>query len=260
MHPIPMQKAAFKDWKPPSQFLSPSQSPNNLLVTASFGRMIPDHILHLFPRSRRLNVHPSLLPSYRGPAPIQHTIADGKKETGVCVLEMKEKKLGADVGEVWARRVLPMPPNPTFARLRDTLAIEGGLLFVSVLRSMIEGTAVAAPQDDALATHAPFITQETATIDFDTWDAHRLDRMYRAIGHQRPLTTTLPSRKTLQLHSPQPYTGAFSSPELPKPLRALRTPGDTTYDPTTRMLAIRYRRGIFLRRNYIHIASFPSVV
>lgn len=68
--------------------------------------MIPDRTLHLFRESRRLNVHPSLVPLYRGPAPIQHSIADGRKETGVCVLEMKEKKLGADVGEVWAKKVL----------------------------------------------------------------------------------------------------------------------------------------------------------
>ena len=68
--------------------------------------MIPDRILHLFPVSRRLNVHPSLVPKYRGPAPIQHAIAEGAEETGVCILEMKEKKLGADIGEVWARKVL----------------------------------------------------------------------------------------------------------------------------------------------------------
>lgn len=90
--------------QPPTRFKDPADSENNILITASFGRMIPDHFLHLFPESRRLNVHPSLLPLYRGPAPIQHTIIDDKKETGVCVLEMKEKKYGADCGEIWRKK------------------------------------------------------------------------------------------------------------------------------------------------------------
>ena len=68
--------------------------------------MIPDAFLHLFPPSRRLNVHPSLLPLYRGPAPIQHTIADCREETGVTILEMKEKRYGADVGDIWAQKVV----------------------------------------------------------------------------------------------------------------------------------------------------------
>lgn len=66
--------------------------------------MIPDAFLHLFAPDRRLNVHPSLLPLYRGPAPIQHTIADEREETGVSILEMKEKRFGADVGDIWAQK------------------------------------------------------------------------------------------------------------------------------------------------------------
>ena len=124
-HLIP-SKSTFKDWKvhshashydhmlktfshnpqPPAHFTSASSSSNNLLVTASFGRLLADRLLHLFPVTRRLNVHPSLIPLYRGPAPIQHAIADGREETGVSVLEMKEKKYGADGGEVWASKTV----------------------------------------------------------------------------------------------------------------------------------------------------------
>ena len=66
------------------------------------GRMIPDAFLHLFSPSRRLNVHPSL---YRGSAPIQHTITDCQEETGVAISEMREKRYGADVGDIWAQKV-----------------------------------------------------------------------------------------------------------------------------------------------------------
>lgn len=68
--------------------------------------MIHDAFLDLFEETKRLNVHPSLVPQYRGPAPIQHAIADGREVTGVSILEMKYAKLGADVGEVWAKKAL----------------------------------------------------------------------------------------------------------------------------------------------------------
>ena len=100
VHFIPSSKGAFKTWPLPPPF-TPSSDVIPLLITASFGRIIPSQILNFFPPSRRLNVHPSMLPLYRGPAPIQHTIADGKTKTGVCVLEMKEKKVGIDCGEIW---------------------------------------------------------------------------------------------------------------------------------------------------------------
>jgi hypothetical protein len=82
-----------------------TQSPP-LLVTASFGRILSGALLDLFPPHRRLNVHPSLLPTYRGPAPIQHALIDGVAETGVCVIGMTKFKRsagGVDLGDVWGR-------------------------------------------------------------------------------------------------------------------------------------------------------------
>ena len=75
---------------------------NHLLVTASFGRILPDSLLELFPPQQRLNIHPSLLPAYRGSAPIQHAIMNGDKMTGVCVVEMLSKAKGIDAGPIWA--------------------------------------------------------------------------------------------------------------------------------------------------------------
>ena len=75
-------------------------------MTASFGRILPNSLLELFSPGRRLNVHPSLLPMYRGPAPIQHAILDGQSENGVCVIEMTEARKGIDSGEIWGREQL----------------------------------------------------------------------------------------------------------------------------------------------------------
>lgn len=75
-------------------------------MTASFGRILPYSLLGLFAPSRRLNVHPSALPAYRGAAPIQHTLIDGRTETGVCVIEMMERRKGIDAGEIWGMRTM----------------------------------------------------------------------------------------------------------------------------------------------------------
>jgi methionyl-tRNA formyltransferase len=75
---------------------------NHLLITASFGRILPDSFLELFPPKQRLNIHPSILPAYRGAAPIQHAIMNGERMTGVCVVGMLAKAKGIDAGRIWA--------------------------------------------------------------------------------------------------------------------------------------------------------------
>ena len=94
--------------QPPPPFEEPPQKPtgwflprNHLLITASFGRILPSYILRLFPPKQCLNVHPSILPSYRGASPIQYAILSGERETGVSVIEMMEPKKGIDSGAIF---------------------------------------------------------------------------------------------------------------------------------------------------------------
>jgi methionyl-tRNA formyltransferase len=92
--------------QPPAPFATLADEPNpkssHLLVTASFGRILRKRQLDSFLPGRRLNVHPSLLPHYRGPAPVQHALLNGERETGVCVIEMLKIKDGAvDSGDIW---------------------------------------------------------------------------------------------------------------------------------------------------------------
>ncbi|KAF9269427.1 Formyltransferase [Marasmius fiardii PR-910] len=217
VHLIPQAKPDFKKWEPPHPFLDATSDDmpplDRLLVTASFGRIIPSRILNLFHPDRRLNVHPSLLPHYRGPAPIQHAILNDERETGVCVIDMLKKSQGIDAGPIWAStRVVwhywyPHPLEShcytTFSSLRDELAIQGGRLLVSVLRAMIAGKAFRMPQiETEQLKHAPLITFTAGLIDFRTMTAESIVRRYRAISHQRPLTLNLPVMKTLQIHAP----------------------------------------------------------
>lgn len=99
---IPPEKPDFKYWKPPSPFSSIAgpPPPHHVLITASFGRILTPAQLELFEPARRLNVHGSILPSYRGPAPIQHAILDNASETGVSIAQMLKR--GIDKGPVWA--------------------------------------------------------------------------------------------------------------------------------------------------------------
>ncbi|KAF8155779.1 formyl transferase [Crassisporium funariophilum] len=237
VHTIPDKKPDFKRWKPPNPFTSPSSSldpppPNHLLITASFGRILTAAQLDLFPPIRRLNVHPSLLPSYRGPAPIQHTLINGEKESGVCVIQMLKKSQGIDAGAIWGLTEQPVPPNATFADLRDVLGMKGGRLLVSVLREMIEGKATPQPQPPADGLpFGPMISTGDALIEFSTMSAETITRRYRALSHQKPLFTHLSTAQTLQLHD-------LSPANTPTPALGYQ-PGSTIFSKATNSLLIR---------------------
>ncbi|KAJ3810188.1 formyl transferase [Lentinula aff. lateritia] len=218
VHTIPT-KTEFKNWTIPPPFSDVNSSTQHVIITASFGRILPLKMLKLFASDRRLNVHPSLLPAYRGAAPIQHAIMNDEKETGVCIVNMLKKSEGIDAGPIWGTQTLSMPENAIFSDLRDKLAIKGGQLLVSVLRDMMAGKAVSKAQAPTNISFAPTISFKDATLDFTAMSAEAIVRTYRAIGHQvivlqRPLTVYLPTIKTLQMHSPSvhvsppPYTPA----------------------------------------------------
>ncbi|KAK7044876.1 formyl transferase [Favolaschia claudopus] len=232
---IPPQKPDFKHWKPPPQFSSIEgpPPPNHVLITASFGRILTPAQLELFKPSRRLNVHGSILPAYRGPAPIQHAILDNATETGISVAQMLKR--GIDKGPVWASKQIPVGSDATFTSLRTDLAAHGGKLLVSVLRDMLAGTATSTPQPpESPTSHAHSITVADAILDFATMTAEDVVRRHRAISHQRALTTWMPSGIRLHLHDP---TVTHAPPKLSQ------VPGALIYHKPERTLVIRCARG-----------------
>lgn len=240
VHTIPHTKPEFKQWKLPEPFSNVDTSPmNHVVVTASFGRILSSNMLDMFAPTRRLNLHPSLLPAYRGPAPIQHAILNGEKETGVSVVEMLKLKEGIDAGAIWGTSRVPLHDGAMFPELRDTLAYVGGRLLVSVLRDMRVGKARSKPQPVIESPpHASSITVADSAINFNIMSAESIVRRHRAISHQRPLITCLSSEKTVQLHSP--YI-------LDTPPSSLSTvPGTSTFQKSTRTLVIRCADGSVL--------------
>ncbi|KEP53681.1 putative methionyl-tRNA formyltransferase [Rhizoctonia solani 123E] len=218
---IPEDKDEFSRWIPPAPFSESAR--NNVLVTASFGRRVPSSCLDLFHRGRKLNVHPSLLPKYRGAAPIQHALLDGIDTTGVSVIEMENGK-GFDFGDIWAQQAMNVPRGSTYVALEPQLAKLGGQLLIDVLRkAKIDTSFAARPQDHSQATKARLIKAEQSEINWATWSAEYIERTHRAIGHQVYRHTS-----RLQIMEMRPAAEQEKRSELNIPGEMLFEPSDNT--------------------------------
>lgn len=133
-----------------------------LLVTVAYGKIIPKELLVLPPRGC-INVHPSLLPKYRGAAPIQHAIANGDQETGITIMYQTEE---LDAGDIILQRPLPIGPQDTAETLEAKLASVGAEVLVEAVRLIGEGRAPRRPQDPAQATYVGKLTKEHGRIDW----------------------------------------------------------------------------------------------
>jgi methionyl-tRNA formyltransferase len=132
------------------------------IVVVGYGRIIPRWMIDL-PRLGNLNLHASLLPQYRGAAPIQWAIARGETMSGVTTMRIDA---GLDTGDVLLQKEIPINPAVTAETLATTLAAIGADLMVDTLRGLDAGTIAPRPQDDAKATHAPILKKEDGRIDF----------------------------------------------------------------------------------------------
>jgi methionyl-tRNA formyltransferase len=147
------------------------------LVVASYGQILPSALLD-GPRFGGVNVHASVLPRWRGASPVAAAILAGDSETGVSIMRMEA---GLDTGPVYAVRSLPIGPGVTTPDLTADLARIGANLLVEVLAGLEDGSAVAEPQDEAEATHAPRLTRADGEIDWAAMSAVEVDRRVRAL-------------------------------------------------------------------------------
>jgi len=132
------------------------------LCVAAYGRILGKDLVELAPHGA-VNVHGSILPRYRGAAPIQWAIASGDAETGVSIMQMDE---GLDTGDVLLQRVLPVGPADTAESLGPRLAALGGVALAEALAGLAAGTIVPVRQDASNATLAPILTREDGRIDW----------------------------------------------------------------------------------------------
>ncbi len=132
----------------------------DLAVTASYGKILPKSFLDIKPC---INVHPSMLPKYRGATPIQTALLNGDTMTGVTVMKTE---VGMDDGDIFEQKEVEILPEDDYISLLDKLAYVGLDLLIDVLKKIDNGTAVRTPQDDSKATFVKLIQKEDALLDF----------------------------------------------------------------------------------------------
>ena len=147
----------------------------DIYVVAAFGQILSKEILDI-PKYGCINVHASLLPEYRGAAPIQWAIADGKKITGVTIQQMNE---GVDTGDIISSSEIQIADDETGGSLFDRLMVVGEKLITKTLDLIEEGRAVRTPQDESRATYAKILKKEMGCIDYSE-SAEEIERLVRA--------------------------------------------------------------------------------
>ena len=131
-----------------------------LIVVAAYGKLLPREVIDLPPLGC-INVHSSLLPKYRGAAPINWAVLNGEEETGVTIMEIAE---ALDAGDMLAQECTPIDPEESVETLHDRLAELGAVLLSRTISEIAAGTAVRTPQDDSQSTYAPMLSRELSPI------------------------------------------------------------------------------------------------
>ncbi|NCC16439.1 MAG: methionyl-tRNA formyltransferase [Clostridia bacterium] len=150
-------------------------APDVIAVTA-FGQILPESILNI-PKYGCINVHGSLLPQYRGAAPMQWSIINGEKVTGITTMFMAK---GMDTGDMLLKTEVEITPEDNFASIHDKLAQAGAELLLETLTALQAGTVERIPQEHEAATYSPMITKETGHIDW-TKSAEEIINLMRGL-------------------------------------------------------------------------------
>lgn len=173
----------------------------DLVVLVAFGQILPMEIIE-YPGMGCLNIHPSLLPRYRGAAPINWAIIRGEEKTGVTIIRMD---VGVDSGDILLQKETPIGPEETCDDLHDRLAGQGARLLLEAIKGLMAGTPKRVPQDHAQATYAPRLKKEDGRIhwDADVKDIVNLIRglssspgAYTMLGDQQMKVFSASGRKT----------------------------------------------------------------
>lgn len=165
----------------------------DIFVVAAFGQILSEEILHM-PKYGCINIHASLLPAYRGAAPIQWSILNGEKETGVTIQQMAK---GVDTGDILSRVIVPIAEKETGESLFDKLMRAGAKLLVETLPQIEQGEVVPVKQNEELATYAGKLEKNMGEIDW-TKSAVEIERWIRGLNSW-PSAYTHYKGKTLKI-------------------------------------------------------------
>lgn len=170
-----------------------SEYPADIFVIAAFGQILSEEILNM-PKFGCINIHASLLPAYRGAAPIQWAVLNGEKKTGVTIMQMEK---GLDTGDMLFKTEVPIDPKETGESLHDKLMKAGAALVTEALAKIAKGEVTPEKQDDAISSYAPRLTKSMGVIDWEK-DAEELERLVRGLNSW-PSAYTFYRGKTLKI-------------------------------------------------------------
>lgn len=199
----------------------------DLMVVAAYGLLFPPEVLNI-PMLGCVNIHASLLPRWRGAAPIHRAILAGDAETGITIMQMDE---GLDTGDMLLRKAVPISSRETTAQLHDRLAMLGAEALMEVLPAIAAGNADRQPQNDALSTYASKLHKTEALIDWQL-PADEIDRKVRAFDPW-PVAQTPLAKGMLRIHAAEPAPGPSKG-----------APGEVVAEDAKRGIAVQTGDGL----------------
>ena len=179
----------------------------DISAVVAYGMMIPNNIIDL-PKFGTINVHGSLLPKYRGAAPMQYSVLNGDETAGVTIMYVSE---ALDSGDIILKKEIPVGVDETFGELHDRLAVLGAEALVEAMQEIAEGTSTRTPQNSADATFAPSIKKEECVIDW-TLPASQVHNRVRGLSPIPCANTRLPDGKLLKVYRTEKVEGYSGQP------------------------------------------------
>lgn len=170
----------------------------DIIIVAAYGKIVPKDILD-YPRYGCVNVHGSLLPAWRGAAPIQWSVINGDAETGITIMQMNE---GLDTGDILYQKAIPIAQDDTAESMFDRLAELGADMLVEALDRIAAGSLYPIPQDHSRATYAPMLNKDISVIDWNK-PADEVHNLIRGL-YSWPIAVTTLNGKKLKIFRAHP--------------------------------------------------------
>ena len=178
----------------------------DIIIVAAYGKILPEYVLNYAPLGA-INVHGSLLPEYRGAAPVNRAIIDGKKKTGVTIMYMEK---GLDTGDMLSKAEVEIREDMTATELFGELAEVGGRLVCQTVRDIVSGKARREKQDDTLSTYAEKLCPEDRIIDWSR-SAFEITRQIHGLSDEPSATTRMPDGKLLKIYRAEASDEGFDA-------------------------------------------------
>lgn len=191
-----------EDMKDPALLKELENLHPDISVVVAYGMMIPDSIINLAQKST-INVHGSLLPKYRGAAPMQYSVLKGDSEAGVTIMYVTSK---LDSGDIILSKSIPVGVNETFGELHDRLAVLGAEALIEAMDSIEKGTSSKTPQDESKVSFAPSISKEECVIDW-ALPAIEVHNKIRGLSPIPGANTKMPGGKLLKIYRSEVIEG-----------------------------------------------------